>query len=83
MKPSKRPSPWCKISARLRCAECGGQVQSVKPWRLGDVLGKPLGRRATTATATDDRITDPIGATVDVLLAVLIGDGTSEAAVPT
>ena len=34
-----------QLSARLRCAECGGQVQSVKPWRLEDALGKPLGRR--------------------------------------
>jgi hypothetical protein len=23
----------------------GGQLHSVKPWRLEDVLGKPLGRR--------------------------------------
>jgi hypothetical protein len=30
---------------RLRCAECGGQLHSVKPWRVEDVLGKPLGRR--------------------------------------
>ena len=29
--------------ARLRCAECGGQLHSVKPWRQDDVLGKPLG----------------------------------------
>jgi hypothetical protein len=29
----------------LRCAECGGQVHLVKPWRLEDVLVKPLGRR--------------------------------------
>jgi hypothetical protein len=34
-----------QLSARLRCAECGGQLHSVKPWRLEDVLGKPLGRR--------------------------------------
>ena len=34
-----------QLSARLRCAECGAQVHSVKPWRLEDVLGKPLGRR--------------------------------------
>ena len=32
-----------RLSARLRGAECGGPVQSVKPWRLEDVLGKPLG----------------------------------------
>ena len=30
-----------QLSARLRCAECGGQVHSVKPWRLEDVIGKP------------------------------------------
>ena len=35
-----------QLSARLRCAECGGPLHSVKPWRLEDVLGKPLGRRA-------------------------------------
>ena len=35
-----------QLSERLRCAECGGgSVQSVKPWRLDDVIGKPLGRR--------------------------------------
>ena len=31
-----------QLSGRLRCAECGGQVHSVKPWRVDDVLGKPL-----------------------------------------
>ena len=34
-----------QLSTRLRCAECGGQLHSVKPWRLEDVFGKPLGRR--------------------------------------
>ena len=34
-----------QLSARLRCAECGGQLHSVTPWRMEDVLGKPLGRR--------------------------------------
>ena len=34
-----------QLSERLRCAECGGQLHSVKPWRMEDVLGKPLGRR--------------------------------------
>ena len=33
-----------QLSARLRCAECGGPLHSVKPWRMEDVLGKPLGR---------------------------------------
>jgi hypothetical protein len=50
-----RPMSWlprislgltiAQLSERLRCAECGGQVQSVKPWQLGEVLSKPLGRR--------------------------------------
>jgi hypothetical protein len=31
-------------SARLQCAECGGQVHSVKP-QMQDMFGKPLGRR--------------------------------------
>ena len=34
-----------QLSARLCCAECGGQLHSVKPWQMDDVLGKPLGRR--------------------------------------
>jgi hypothetical protein len=34
-----------QLSARFRCAECGGALHSVKPWRLEDALGKPLGRR--------------------------------------
>ena len=33
-----------QLSARLRCAECGGPVTLVKPWRLEEVIGKPLGR---------------------------------------
>ena len=33
-----------QLSERLRCAECGGHLHSVKPWRMEDVLGK-LGRR--------------------------------------
>ena len=50
-----RPMSWlpkismgltiAQLSERLRCAECGGPLQSVKPWRHADVLGKPLGRR--------------------------------------
>jgi hypothetical protein len=32
-----------QLSARLRCAECGGPLHSVKPWRLEDVLRKSLG----------------------------------------
>ena len=28
-----------QLSERLRCAECGGQLQSVKPWRMEDVIG--------------------------------------------
>jgi hypothetical protein len=34
-----------QLSARMRCAECGGPLHSVKPWRVEDVIGKPLGRR--------------------------------------
>ena len=34
-----------QLSARLRRAECGGPLRSVKPWRQADVLGKPIGRR--------------------------------------
>ena len=34
-----------QLSERLLCAECGGQLLSIKPWRVEDVLGKPLGRR--------------------------------------
>jgi hypothetical protein len=50
-----RPMDWlprismgltiAQLSERLRCAECGGQLLSVKPWRQADVLRKPLGRR--------------------------------------
>jgi hypothetical protein len=41
-----------QLSERLRCAECGGPVQSVKPWRSEDVIGKPLSEGARTRTAT-------------------------------
>ena len=34
-----------QLSARLRCAKCGGPLHSVRPWRQEDVLGKPQGRR--------------------------------------
>ena len=34
-----------QLSERLRCAECGSELRSVKPWRMADTLGKPLGRR--------------------------------------
>src|SRR5262245_9620797 len=50
---TQRPIRWlprmwlnltiAQLSKRLRCAECGGPVHSVKPWRRG--LGKPSGRR--------------------------------------
>jgi hypothetical protein len=33
------------LARRLHCAECGGPLQSVKPWRQSDMLGKPVGRR--------------------------------------
>jgi hypothetical protein len=32
-----------QLSTRLRCAECGGSLLSVKPWRQVDELGKPQG----------------------------------------
>lgn len=38
-----------QLSARLRCAECAGELHSIKPWRLSDMLGKPLGRRGEAA----------------------------------
>ena len=51
----QRPISWlprislgltiAQLSARLRCRDCGGPLHSVKPWRMEDVLGKPLGRR--------------------------------------
>jgi phage FluMu protein Com len=34
-----------QLSIRLRCATCGGPLQSIKPWKQADMLGKPLGRR--------------------------------------
>ncbi len=34
-----------QLSTRLRCVECGGPLQSVKPWRQADMIGKPQGRR--------------------------------------
>ena len=49
-----RPMKWlprismgltvAQLSERQRCAKCGGPVHSVKPWRMEDVIGKPLGR---------------------------------------
>jgi len=50
----QRPISWlprismgltiAQLSERLRCAECGSQIYSAKPWRMEDVLGKTLGR---------------------------------------
>ena len=34
-----------QLSSRLRCADCGGPLQSMKPWRQEAVIGKCLGRR--------------------------------------
>ena len=34
-----------QLSTRLRCAECGGPLLSVEPWRQADALGKAQGRR--------------------------------------
>ncbi len=33
------------LARRLRCAECGGPLLSVKPWRQTDASGRPWGRR--------------------------------------
>ena len=32
-----------QLSTRLRCAECGGPLHSVKPWRVEDCLASRLG----------------------------------------
>jgi hypothetical protein len=32
-----------QLSQRLRCADCGGPLQSVKPWRQTDASGKAWG----------------------------------------
>ena len=42
-----RPISWLhRISMGQKdFAESGGRVHSVTPWRMADVLGKPLGRR--------------------------------------
>jgi hypothetical protein len=29
-----------QLARRLRCAECGGTLLSVKPWQQADMLGK-------------------------------------------
>ena len=34
----------CAALGTERCGDCGGTLHSVKPWRLEDVIGKPLGR---------------------------------------
>jgi hypothetical protein len=34
-----------QLARRLRCAECGGPLQSIRPWRQAEELGKPVGRR--------------------------------------
>ena len=31
------------LARRLRCADCGGPLQSVKPWRQTDASGKACG----------------------------------------
>ena len=33
------------LARRLRCAECGGTLLSVKPWRQTDASGRPWGQR--------------------------------------
>lgn len=32
-----------QLSVRLRCVKCGGSLQSLRPWRMEDVLCDPLG----------------------------------------
>jgi hypothetical protein len=49
-----RPMDWlprismgltlAQLSERLRCAECGGPLHSVKPWRQADVMGNAAGK---------------------------------------
>jgi hypothetical protein len=34
-----------QLSARLRCAKCGGSVHSVKPWQQVDASRKPWTQR--------------------------------------
>jgi phage FluMu protein Com len=34
-----------QLAQRLRCAECSGPLQSIRPWRQADMVGKPQGRR--------------------------------------
>ncbi|MGA7456665.1 MAG: hypothetical protein WBW51_04975 [Methyloceanibacter sp.] len=38
--------PRISLGLTIASWECGGPLQSVKPWRIDDVLQKPLGRRA-------------------------------------
>ena len=33
-----------QLSERLRCADCGGPLLSVKPWRQTDASGRAWGR---------------------------------------
>ena len=39
-------TPRISLGLTIASWECGGPLQSVKPWRIDDVLQKPLGRRA-------------------------------------
>ena len=50
-----RPTNWlpkismgltlAQLSSRPRCADCGGPLQSMKPWRQEAIIGECLGRR--------------------------------------
>jgi len=35
-----------QLARRLRCAECGGPLLPVKPWRQTDASGRPWGQQA-------------------------------------
>ena len=41
------------LARRLRCAECGGPLLSVKPWRQADAAGRPWGRARLTLGRLD------------------------------
>jgi hypothetical protein len=66
--------------ARLRCAECGAPVRSVKPWRIEGVIGKSrgdesefLGRREQCCSHASDTLL--VMGTFSSLFDVLIATG--------
>ena len=50
-----------QLSERLRCAECGGPLLSVKPWRQADVLGKPQGRGGQAMAGAFKKMENALG----------------------